>query len=164
MSASQTSTHTDLPANIGTIWTINDGTAGMRLQAVALANALAAARQPKTRKPTITQANTPQDFVVTPPPLCRYLPWLSQIWPVAALDRILPSSCPELPVGKEFPNILITCGRRMAGLSIAIRRLARCHGAPTRTIHIQDPRLPARYFDILIVPQHDPTQIGRAHV
>ena len=56
LSASQTSTHTDLPANIGTIWTINDGTAGMRLQAVALANALAAARQPKTRKPTTTPA------------------------------------------------------------------------------------------------------------
>ena len=42
MSASQTSTRTTLPANIGTIWTINDGTAGMRLQALALADALAA--------------------------------------------------------------------------------------------------------------------------
>jgi len=95
---------------------------------------------------------------VTPPPLCRYLPRLSQIWPVAALDRMLASGCPALPVGQEFPDILITCGRRMAGLSIAMRRLARYHGAPTRTIHIQDPRLPAHYFDILIVPQHDPTR------
>jgi len=158
LSASQTSTRTTLPANIGTIWTISDGTAGMRLQAVALADALAAARHPKTGKPARTRAKTPQDFVVTPPPLCRYLPRLGQIWPVAALDRMLASDCPELPVGQEFPDILITCGRRMAGLSIAMRRLARYHGAPTRTIHIQDPRLPAHYFDILIVPQHDPTR------
>ncbi len=28
----------------------------------------------------------------------------------------------------------------------------------TRTIHIQDPRLPPQYFDVLIVPQHDPTR------
>ena len=158
MSASQTSTRTTLPANIGTIWTVSDGTAGMRLQAVSLADALAAARQTKTGKPARTQAKTPQDFVVTPPPLCRYLPRLSQIWPVAALDRMLASGCPALPAGQEFPDILITCGRRMAGLSIAMRRLARYHGAPTRTIHIQDPRLPAHYFDILILPQHDPTR------
>ena len=71
---------------------------------------------------------------------------------------MLTSGCTALPDGQEFPDILITCGRRMAGLSIAMRRLARYHGAPTRTIHIQDPRLPAHYFDILIVPQHDPTR------
>lgn len=162
MSASQTSTRTALPANIGTIWTISDGTAGMRLQAVALADALAdvlaAARQTKTGKRVGTRAKTPQDFVVTPPPLCRYLPRLGQIWPAATLDRLLASGCPDLPFRQEFPDILITCGRRMAGLSIAMRRLARYHGAHTRTIHIQDPRLPSHYFDILIVPQHDPTR------
>ena len=135
----------------------------MRLQALALADALAAARHPKARKPAGRRAKTPQDFLVAPPPLCRYLPRLSQIWPVAALDRMLTSGCTALPDGQEFPDILITCGRRMAGLSIAMRRLARYHGAPTRTIHIQDPRLPAHYFDILIVPQHDPTR-GRDHL
>ena len=158
MSASQTSNRTALPANIDTIWTISDGTAGMRLQAVALADALTAARHPKTGEPAGTRAKPSQDFMVTPPPLCRYLPRLSQIWPVSTLDRMLVSSCPELPVGQEFPEILITCGQRMAGLSIAMRRLARHHGVPTRTIHIQDPRLPAHYFDVLIVPQHDPTR------
>ena len=126
MSASQTSTRTTLPANIGTIWTISDGTAGMRMQAVALAEALAAAHQTQTGKP----ARTPLDFVVTPPFLCRYLPRLAQIWSATALDRLLASGSPNLPFGREFPDILITCGRRMAGLSIAMRRLARYHGAP----------------------------------
>ena len=60
----------------------------------------------------------------------------------------------------SHPTIIITCGRRMAGLSIAMRRLGRSDPivGQTRTIHIQDPRLPPQYFDILIAPQHDPTR------
>jgi len=51
-----------------------------------------------------------------------------------------------------WPDLLITCGRRSAAASIAIRRLS---SGRTLTVHIQDPQIPARYFDLVAPPRHD---------
>ncbi len=56
------------------------------------------------------------------------------------------------PVGPPWPRLLITCGRRSAALSIAIRRLS---AGKTLTVHIQDPQIPARHFDLVVPPRHD---------
>jgi mitochondrial fission protein ELM1 len=128
---------------------ISDGTTGMRLQALALGEAIQAIRHPATNL---------EDIITAPPLLLRYLPRLARCLPLSWLRVMVDPKLAALSV--SGPAIIITCGRRMAGLSIAMRRLGRTSAIAegTRTIHIQDPRLPPQYFDILIAPQHDPTR------
>ena len=130
------------------IWVISDGTAGMRLQAIALGEALIAA--------DITSQTSLTDIIIKPSWWLRHLPWLVPFLPKPLLSSWLESIANRLSKGK--PAIIITCGRRMAGTSIALNRLSKAPKVGTRTIHIQDPRLPPHYFDILIVPQHDPAR------
>ncbi len=56
------------------------------------------------------------------------------------------------PMTPPWPDLLITCGRRSAALAVAIRR--RSHGR-TFTVHIQDPRIPPRHFDLVVPMLHD---------
>ena len=130
------------------IWVISDGTAGMRLQGIALGEALISA--------DITNQSSLVDIISKPSWWLRHLPRLVPLLPITLLSLWLGSIANRLSKGK--PAIIITCGRRMAGTSIALNRLSKAHEVGTRTIHIQDPRLPPHYFDILIVPQHDPTR------
>lgn len=89
------------------------------------------------------------DIRAIPTPLLRSFPTLARIpgWQLT-LGRE-----PDWLKRKLYPDLLITTGRRMAGISIGIRRRSAYR---TKTIHIQDSRLPAHLFDLCIVPQHDP--------
>lgn len=119
-------------------WVITDGTKGMEVQSCGLAEAMDLA----TRR-----------ILLEPPALLRHCPRLGRI-PV--IDRLLlPAMISEIAEQHGWPDLLIATGRRMAGLSIAIRSVARSAGAGTRTIQIQDPRLPAQLFDRLVIPSHD---------
>jgi len=133
------------------VWIISDGTAGMRLQALALAEAMG-----------WTAASGFRDIIVTPRQPLRSLPRLGRLsyfGSMPMLAPLLPMSSPALPLASAgYPDIVITCGRRMAGLSIAMRQSARAKGQPMKTIHIQDPRLDPACFDILLVPAHDPVR------
>ena len=110
---------------------------GMETQALGLAEAL---------------APNPRLIRLTPPGLTRTLPSLARV-------PILPPPAPlkQAIAQHGLPNIVITCGRRHAGLSLLMRRLGASTGrlAATKTIHIQDPKLPADWFDMLVVPSHD---------
>ena len=130
------------------IWVISDGTAGMRLQAIALGKALIAT--------DITNQTSLADIINKPSWWLRHLPRLAPFLPKPLLSSWLGSIADRL--SREKPVIIITCGRRMAGTSIALNRLSKAYDIGTRTIHIQDPHLPPHYFDILIVPQHDPAR------
>ena len=130
------------------IWVISDGTAGMRLQAIALGDVLTTA--------DITNQTSLVDIIIKPSWRLRHLPRLVHFLPKTLLSSWLGSIADRL--SEDKPAIIITCGRRMAGTSIALKRLSKAHAIGTRTIHIQDPRLPPHYFDILIVPQHDPAR------
>ena len=119
------------------VWVISDGTAGMRLQAVALAKALEMPFTELQMRPSLS---------------LRLFPSLGRVpgWPVAALRAARPKI-------SDLPPLIITCGRRMAGISFVLRRQGRnLHNGGVRTIHIGDPRLPADWFDVLVVPAHDP--------
>ena len=127
------------------VWVISDGVAGMRFQSLALAEAMG-----------WTAAFGFHDIIAAPRQPLRSLPHLGRI-PVLA--SLLPISTPPPPhADNGFPDILVTCGRRMAGISIAIRQRARASGHHMKTIHIQDPRLDPACFDILLVPAHDPAR------
>ena len=53
------------------------------------------------------------------------------------------------------PDIVFSCGRRMAGISIGLKRLFFKKNKNLITVHIQNPKLPSNLFDFLIVPEHD---------
>lgn len=146
------------------IWVVSDGTAGMRLQAVALAEALIRARPGWSF----------DDFIITPHPLIRALPRAAAMLPglplygaasvTAGGDR---GALARRPHPGHYPDILITCGRRMAGYALALKRRARVDGRVDgradgrvdgrimQIVHLQDPRLSPSLFDALLVPQHD---------
>lgn len=142
---------TTLRSKLSLIWAISDGTAGMRFQALAIAKALSAAHHQHGCRYL--------EFTVTPPPLLRHFPRLARHIPAASLSHMLAHHAPHVPLSDGFPDLIVTCGRRMAGLSMALRRIAsKATQTVCRTLHIQDPRLPAHFFDVLIVPLHDPTR------
>lgn len=134
------------------IWVMSDGTPGMRLQAIALGQALHANENPT--------ANL-EDIILTPPWLLRHIPRLAKALPLTWLRAMIEPALPPRLHQFLTLTIVITCGRRMAGLSIAMQRLGKEDANNSncvkriRTIHIQDPRLSPSHFDVLIVPQHD---------
>ena len=95
------------------------------------------------------------DIMVSPHPLLRYLPRLGRWAP--NLPLVQDQNSPLAKIGKinDYPRIIVTCGRRMAGISMALKTRANRAGADMTTIHLQDPRLDPACFDVLIVPHHD---------
>ena len=150
---------------------VSDGTAGMRLQALALAESLQRAR-PDWKC---------DEFTITPHPLTRAMPRLAAWLPSMPLYRSTPpgrglgretgrttsglagrragvpgaASLSRRPHAGRYPDIMITCGRRMAGFALAMRRRARADGKPMQIDQLQDPRLPPSMFNALVVPRHD---------
>jgi len=138
------------PAAAAQIWVVSDGTAGMRLQAVALAEALVRAR-PAWRF---------DDFSITPHPLIRAFPRAAAMLPGlplygTAAPKAGGGALTRRPHAGHYPDILITCGRRMAGYALALKRRAAAEGHPVQIVHLQDPRLAPSLFDALLVPRHD---------
>ena len=141
------------------VWVVSSGTAGMRLQALALAESLQRAR-PDWKC---------DEFTIIPHPLTRAMPRLAAWLPSMPLYGSTPTnraaggltSVPQAaplsrrPHAGHYPDIMITCGRRMAGFSLAMRRRARADGKPMQIVQLQDPGLPPAMFDALVVPRHD---------
>ena len=115
------------------LWVVSNGTAGMRLQSVAMAESLLKVRPDWAY----------EQFVITPHRWLRMLPRLGGWLPAAPLygtngDRGLE----RRPHAGRYPDILITCGRRMAGYALALSRRAHAAGMAMQIVHLQDPRLP----------------------
>ena len=55
-------------------------------------------------------------------------------------------------LGPPWPDLLITCGRKSASVSLAVRRASR---GRCFTVHIQSPRVPLHHFDLVVPPRHD---------
>jgi len=113
-------------------WAMTTGEAGMVSQANGLAQALGLPFAVKTVHPGIPW---------------RWLPghWAARLGGPANLRS-------EDDISPPWPDILITCGRRSVAVALAIKRAS---GGRTFTVHIQDPRVPARYFDMVVPPEHD---------
>ena len=114
-------------------WVISDGTAGMLAQCLALTKAMRIKAE---------------DIRAVPTPLLRAFPTLAKLpgWQLTLGRK------PDWLKANQWPDLCITCGRRMAGISIGVRRLAM---GKTKTIHIQDPHIEPHYFDLMITPRHD---------
>lgn len=60
-----------------------------------------------------------------------------------------------------WPDILITSGRKSIAASRYIKKKSR---GKTFTVQVQDPRININQFDMVIVPQHDPSRLGNVVV
>ena len=82
-----------------------------------------------------------------PTPILRLFPNLAKIptW------RLTIGRTPDWIKG-PYPDYIVSCGRRMAGISIGLRRMSR---GKSKTIHIQDPSVSPKNFDVLVIPSHD---------
>ena len=110
-------------------WIITDGTKGMENQSIALAKLL----------------NVTFDLILFQPPyLLRQFPILGVCFPKSLINISFEKRAPA--------QFLITTGKRMAGISIFLKRSFK---NKIKTIHIQNPKVSSNYFDLLLIPEHD---------
>ena len=112
-----------------TAWIISDGTKGMENQSIALAKML---------ETNFRLINYKSSFFLNKFPLIGKF--------------ICPSIIKTSLKNYLTPTYVITTGRRMAGISIAMKSFFR---DKIKTIHIQDPRISKKNFDLLLIPEHD---------
>lgn len=116
-------------ANPTSCWAITTGEAGMRSQAVGLAERVGL------------------DFTEKRVRLGAPWRWLpGNIARFGALDQAQGTLVPP------WPRLVISCGRRSAAFSIAIKKAS---GGKTFTVHIQDPLIAPHHFDIVAALRHD---------
>ena len=110
-------------------WVISDGTKGMENQSLALAKLL----------------NVNFELVkYNPPYFLKKFPLIRKLFISSVKDHLLKNKSP--------PSFIITTGKRMAGVSIALKFILKDR---VKNIHIQNPKLPFEYFDLLLIPEHD---------
>jgi hypothetical protein len=107
------------------------GEAGFRSQALGLAERL---------------TTEPRELVVGLRFPWNRLPVALTPDPFALLDPARERPAPP------WPELLISCGRRTAALSMAIRKAS---GGKTITVHVQDPLARPGGFDLVVAMQHD---------
>lgn len=123
-------------------WVISDGTAGMVSQSLALVQAMGIPFK---------------QVQIYPSPIYRLFPQMGAV----PFMPISPRRS-DRKLGPPWPELVIACGKRMAGAALAIKRLNR---GQTKLVHIQDPHIDPRYFDAMVIPRHDAlASAGHAHI
>ncbi len=117
-----------------TCWIMSEGIAGTENQCLGLAEAMGL--QPVIKR---IKLRTPWRE------LSPWLHWGHGKALSADSDRLEP----------PYPDLLIASGRKAIGLARHIRAVS---GGKTFTVIVQDPRIDPRHFDLVAVPQHDPTR------
>jgi mitochondrial fission protein ELM1 len=114
----------------GFTWGVTEGAAGMVSQVKGLAQAVGL------------------PFEVHAQPLRE--PWRS-MWPgIVPAARFIFRN-PGL-FNSPPPSLLITCGKQAVMTALYLKKKL---GPRIYTVHIQDPKISSRYFDLLITPEHD---------
>jgi mitochondrial fission protein ELM1 len=106
-------------------WIISEGLAGLRTQALGLAEAAGL---------------RPMQY-----DLAAYAPWRfipPELWPLWAARHAAGTLPPR------GPDVLIGCGGLAAAVGLANRR-------QSRLVHVQHPRRPIKAFDLIVAAQHD---------
>jgi mitochondrial fission protein ELM1 len=112
-------------------WIITEGHAGMEAQCRGLAEALGLT-------PVIKRARIRRPWSALPKAM-----WLAPLRTLAPdSDRIEP----------PWPDLVISCGSAGGRIAAAIRSAS---GRRTRVVHIQDPKMDRRGFDLIVAPRHD---------
>jgi uncharacterized protein len=112
-------------------WVLHDGKAGMRSQALGLAEATGCSFVEKPLR-----VHPP--WSILPPQL-----WLLPRYAISGGNSLL---------APPLPDFVIACGRNTAVPALTIRRAS---GGRTLLAQIQDPRVRRSEFDLIVVPEHD---------
>lgn len=119
---------------IKTCWIITEGIAGTENQCIGVAETLGV-------EPVIKR-------IKLKAPWKQLSPWLS-------FGHDLALAAGSDPVGPPWPDLVIASGRKSIGIARHIREQGR---ESTFVVQIQDPRVNPKHFDLVVVPQHDPTR------
>lgn len=117
-----------------TCWIVTEGIAGTENQCIGVAEALGLT-------PVVKR-------IALRAPWKQLSPWL----PFGDGLALAPGSDRLDP---PYPDLLIASGRKAVGLARHIRQKSR---GRTFTVIVQDPRIDPARFDLVAVPQHDPTR------
>ena len=129
---------TEVPKPPLRVWAVSDGRAGIEAQVVGLSDAIARLVPCEvTVKRVGWQGRTGR------------LPWWLNLLPKRWIT--VESGIPQGRDG-EWPDLWIAAGRATLPLSIRAKRWS---GGKTYVVQIQDPRVPAHMFDLVIPPKHD---------
>ncbi len=118
---------------------ISDGSAGMVAQLRSFAEAMDYSLSELT-----VGVNLPWHYL----PNCCFDLGGGRIFPIISADT--------MKLFEELPEIIISCGRKAALVSAYLRNLSdKNYQQSTKFIHIQDPQMSARNFDVVIAMEHD---------
>ncbi|MFV0445702.1 MAG: mitochondrial fission ELM1 family protein [Planctomycetaceae bacterium] len=112
-------------------WTLTEGAAGMLSQVTGLAQAIGF---PATHHQVVMRW-----------PFSTMWPGFLPPWSGIFADRSLLD--PSSP-----PRVVVSCGRLGSAASLALKRRFKSR---VFTVHIQDPKLPTHWFDLIVAPSHD---------
>jgi uncharacterized protein len=126
-------------APIKTVWCLSDGRAGIARQTTAIANALSEIMPVAIKTITLTPS-APQVWL--PPSL----------WP--APMTALPATQRE-DLKAPWPDVWIANGRRSIAYSLRAKEWS---GGKSFVVQVQDPRVDAARFDLVVPPLHDGVQ------
>jgi len=118
-----------------TCWIITEGLAGTENQCIGIADALGILPIIKRIKLKF--------------PWRQLSPWLLRYGHKYALATGSDSIEPP------YPDILIASGRKSIGIALHVKKAS---SGKTFLVQLQDPRINSRHFDLVVVPQHDPTR------
>jgi len=124
------------------VWAVSDGRAGIEAQVLGLSEAIARLVPCEV---TVKRVGWSGDI--------GRLPWWLNLLPKRWLTP--ESGIPQTKgkaKGDDWPDLWIAAGRATLPLSIRARRWS---GGKTFVVQIQDPRVPATMFDLVIPPKHD---------
>jgi hypothetical protein len=115
-------------------WVVSEGLAGTENQCLGIADALGVS-------PTIKRIRLRFPWKQLSPYLRCGHQW--------AFDSAGDSLAPP------WPDLVLASGRKSIAAALHIKRQS---NGKTLVVQVQDPRIPARLFDLVTVPQHDPTR------
>ncbi len=119
----------------GETWVITDGSAGMEAQGIAVAEAVGLPLSLRRVRAAGAMRFVPAPLQLLVPPA-----------------RLLRSVATNAPLEPPWPRLVISIGRRSVPIALAIKRLSHPHAF---ALHIQNPKVPARLFDLIAAPVHD---------
>ena len=123
-----------MPESNKICWIITEGLAGTENQCLGVAEAIGV-------KPVVKRIKLK-------------FPW-RQLSPWLRCGHEYALAADSDPVDPPYPDILIASGRKSIGIALHIKKKS---GGKTFLVQIQDPRVNPKYFDLVVVPQHDPTR------
>ena len=146
------STHiVDVPSVTGRCWCISKGMAGMNSQTAGLAHAVGYEPLEDSPRPGDVAGETATyEFINTR----MAFPW--NCLPFSMIPK--KGSILTQPVVLETspqPRLVVSCGRHGVVPALYLKKKL---GRQVFTVHIQDPRCDTSGFDMVLIPEHDPTR------